>query len=135
MAPRHTTSVTYIYERLLLNCPYVRARLYLPRTFPEKVLNGIPVRYEPSRDPFRFDESWNVYWPDFAGEITLRIERNLQTAALEVTGDYLPRPGSFGKGYDMMRGMRTAAATARSLLREIASSLEGLYRAEQVAFI
>lgn len=154
--------MTHIYERLFLRCPYVRAREYLrealetaadgksvqilPLTAPLAFVPGtleknVLVRYERGRDPLHFDEPWNVYWtpdgggpyPDFAGELTVRADESYRGAVLELTGDYAPPFGAVGRAFDMVIGAKIASATAKTLLRQIAASMEQRYRTEEAA--
>jgi hypothetical protein len=144
--------VTHIYERLFLNCPYVRAREYLREELEvaadRKATHSLSfttpavlVRYERGRDPLHFDEPWNVYWtpehggpyPDFAGEMTVRADGTYRGAMLEISGDYSPPFGAAGRAFDMAAGAKMASATARALLGEIAERLEERYRTEEAA--
>jgi hypothetical protein len=152
--------VTHIYERLFLKCPYVRAREYLhealqaaahgktPQTLPltaplaaapATLEKRVLVRYERGRDPLHFDEPWNVYWtpegggpyPDFSGQLTVRADESYRAAILELTGDYAPPFGAFGRAFDMVVGTKIASATAKELLREIALRMEERYESEE----
>jgi hypothetical protein len=147
--------VTHIYERLFLNCPYVRAREYLreeleaaDRKATQKATHSLTftvppvlVRYERGRDPLHFDEPWNVYWtpehggpyPDFSGEMTVRANETYRGAMLEISGDYSPPFGAVGRAFDMAAGAKMASATARALLGEIAERLEERYRVDEAA--
>lgn len=154
--------MTHIYERLFLRCPYVRAREFLrealeaaadgntvqtlplsaPLAFvPGTLEKNVLVRYERGRDPLHFDEPWNVYWkpegggpyPEFAGELTVRADESYRGAVLELSGDYAPPFGAFGRAFDMVIGARIAASTAKSLLQHIAISMEQRYRTEEAA--
>lgn len=154
--------MTHIYERLFLQCPYVRAREYLrddlqaaadgkivrslPLTAPMTVLPGtlekrVLVRYERGNDPLHFDEPWNVYWtpegggpyPDFAGELSVRADENYRGAVLELRGEYAPPFGPVGRAFDMVVGAKIASATARALLMEIAQTMEERYHKEEAA--
>lgn len=154
--------MTHIYERLFLKCPYVRAREYLrealeavadgdtvqtlpltaPLTFvPGTLEKNVLVRYERGRDPLHFDEPWNVYWtpegggpyPDFSGEMTVRADESYRGAVLELMGDYAPPFGAVGRAFDMVIGAKIASSTARSLLQQIAETMEQRYRSEEAA--
>lgn len=142
--------VTHIYERLFLKCPYVRAREYLREALEAsaavKAVETVPtaeknmlVRYERGRDRLHFDEPWNVYWtpedggpyPDFSGEISVRVDESYCGAVLEITGDYAPPFGAVGRAFDMMIGSKIASGTAQMLLRHIAEQMEERYRSEE----
>ncbi|HKU66238.1 MAG TPA: hypothetical protein VJP85_00525 [Candidatus Baltobacteraceae bacterium] len=154
--------MTHIYERLFLQCPYVRAREYLrealqaaadgkmsetlPLTAPIPLVPGaleksVLVRYERGRDPLHFDEPWNVYWtpegggpyPDFAGQMTVRADESYRGAILELAGDYAPPFGAVGRAFDMALGAKIASATAKALLHQIALRMEERYQSEEAA--
>lgn len=154
--------VTHVFERIFLQCPYVRAREYLrealeaaadgnavqslPLTAPLAFLPGtleknVLVRYARGSDPLHFDEPWNVYWtpegggpyPDFAGVITVRADESYRAAVLELQGEYAPPFGPVGRAFDMVLGAKIASATAKQLLRQIATSMEERYHSEEAA--
>ena len=158
----HGRTMTHVYERLYLNCPYVRAREYLrdqleaaadgktthslplsaPLAFvPGTLEKSVLVRYERGRDPLHFDEPWRVYWtpegggpyPDFAGEITVRASESYHGAVLELVGDYAPPFGALGRAFDMVLGSKIAASTARELLLAIGRTMDTRYHAEEAA--
>lgn len=152
--------MTHVFERLVLHCPYVRAREYLRESLESAADNGtvqtlpltatlrfvpgaleknVLVRYERSRDPLHFDEPWQVSWtpenggpyPDFSGELTVRADDTYQGAVLELSGDYAPPLGAPGKAFDMVLGARIASSTARGLLQSIGARMEERYRQEE----
>jgi hypothetical protein len=129
--------MTHVFERLLLHCPYVNAREYLPRTLESDSVHVLPleknvlVRYKRGRDPLHFDDPWHVYWtpeggspyPEFHGDITVRAEENSR-AVLELYGDYAPPFAPDQKTPDIIAGARIASSTARKLLERIAADIE-----------
>lgn len=129
-------TVTHIYERLFLRCPYVRARDYLQEAL-QTAGNGMLVRYERGNDPLHFDEPWIVFWgpagagpyPDFVGELTVRADENYRSAVLELSGEYAPPFGGLGGAFDVVIGTKIGSSTARTLLRKIGNAIEDLYRA------
>lgn len=148
--------VTHVYERHTTKCPYVRAREYLhgalegvvksQRTTTLSLKAGalekpVLVSYERGEDPMRFDEPWRVHWtpegggpyPDFDGELTVRADESYRSAILELRGGYVPPLGTFGQAFDLLVGSRIAAATARTLLQQIARLMEARYCDEEAA--
>jgi hypothetical protein len=99
------------------------------------------VRYELGRDPMQFDEPWRVFWtpqgggpyPDFGGELIVRADQAYSGAVLELHGDYKPPTGIVGKAFDSLMGARVAAATARTLLKHIATQMEERFKGEASA--
>lgn len=148
--------VTHVYERYVTNCPYVRAREYLHAALESVVKNHrtttlslkagmlekpVIVSYERGVDPMRFDEPWRVHWtpegggpyPDFDGEITVCADYSYRSAILELRGEYVPPLGTFGQAFDLLVGSRIAAATARTLLQQLAHVMETRYELEEAA--
>ncbi|HET9392452.1 MAG TPA: hypothetical protein VFO29_02845 [Candidatus Rubrimentiphilum sp.] len=147
---------TRVYERYRTNCPYVRAREYLhgalqgvvdnQRTVTLTLKAGtlekpVLVTYERGEDPMRFDEPWLVHWtpkdggpyPDFDGEIIVRADESYRSAILELRGEYTPPLGTFGQAFDLLVGSRIAAATARTLLEQIARIMETRFCNEEAS--
>jgi len=147
---------TRVYERHPTKCPYVRAREYLhgalqgvvdsQRTMTLSLKAGtlekpVLVTYERGEDPMRFDEPWCVHWtpkgggpyPDFDGEVTVRADESYRSAILELRGEYVPPLGPFGQASDMLVGSRIAAATARTLLQQVARLMEARYNDEEAS--
>ena len=147
---------TRVYERHTTNCPYVRAREYLhgalqgvverQRTMTLSLKAGtlekpVLVTYERGEDPMRFDEPWLVHWtpkgggpyPDFDGELIVRADESYRSAILELRGEYVPPLGTFGRAFDLLLGSRIAAATARTLLQQIARLMETRYCDEEAS--
>jgi hypothetical protein len=141
---------TRVYERHTTKCPYVRAREYLhgalqgvvegQRTMTLSLKAGslekpVLVTYERGEDPMHFDEPWLVHWspkdggpyPDFDGEIIVRADESYRSAVLELRGEYVPPLGTFGQAFDLLVGSRIAAASARTLLQQIARLMEARY--------
>jgi hypothetical protein len=151
--------MTHVYECITLRCPYARARKYLreslepaarmnttqslalPATRPGTPAKTMLVRYEQGRDPMQFDEPWRVFWtpqgggpyPDFGGELIVRADQSCPGAVLELHGDYRPPTGIVGKAFDTLMGARLTAATARTLLKHIATQVEGRFDGEAPA--
>lgn len=140
--------MTHIYERLFLECPYVRAREYLRDALgdaPQPPSPGVDreenvlVRYEQGRDPLHFDEPWHVHWapedgdpfPNFTGELTVRADEAFRGAILELCGDYSPPFGAMTQALDIVVGTKIAASTARSLLQQIGESMLARFRSEE----
>lgn len=100
--------------------------------------SDVLVRYERGRDPLHFHEPWNVSWipegggphPNFSGELAVRAHEAHRGAVLEITGEYAPPLGMPGRVFDVATGMKIASSTARTLLEQIASSMEHRYLAE-----
>ncbi len=147
---------TRVYERHTTQCPYVRAREYLhgalegvvesQRTMTLSLKAGalekpVLVTYKRGEDPMRFDEPWLVHWtpkgggpyPDFDGELTVRADESYRSAVLELRGEYVPPLGTFGQAFDMLVGSRIAAASARTLLQQIARLMETRYGGEEAS--
>ena len=154
--------MTTIYERRLLECPYVRAREYLRESYekaaerhdvlrlplsvpmsplPGAIQKNVLIWYERGDDPMHFDEPWNVKWtpegggpyPDFNGQMTVRADDSYRHAILELRGEYMPPLGAVGRGFDLLAGSKIASVTARRLLEQIGTEMEGRYRAEESA--
>ncbi len=133
-------AVTYIYELMLLRCPYVRARDYLHDAclLPHSVKHFL-VSYERGKDPLRFHEPWNVFWefedgathPGFAGQLTLRAHNTSCTSMLELHGNYAPPLVGAGSP-DFALTAKIASATARSLLARIGERIERRYTNEEI---
>ena len=141
-------AVTYIYELMLLRCPYVRAREYLhdacllpptARACCEDTIETIfVVRYERGEDPLRFHEPWNVFWepedggpyPGFAGQLTLRAHESFCSSTLELRGTHTV-PIAWRGSMDMAHGAKLASATARALLARIGEQLEQRHTNEE----
>lgn len=126
--------MTHIHERIFLKCAYARARRCVHeragRLVPEIPPFELEVR--PAEDPLRFDERLHVRWspkdrallPTFEGEIALRAVGPGGSAVLELYGDYAPPLGAPGRAFDLFVGVRIATATAKNVLREMASAIE-----------
>jgi hypothetical protein len=151
--------MTHVYECITLRCPYARARKYLreslepvaqtnashalalPPARPGSPQKTMLVRYELGRDPMQFDEPWRVFWtpqgggpyPDFGGELIVRADQAYSGAVLELHGEYKPPTGIVGKAFDSLMGARVAAATARTLLKHIATQMEERFEGEASA--
>lgn len=132
-------AVTYIYELMLLRCPYVRARDYLHDgcLLPLSEKNVL-VRYERGKDPLRFHEPWNVFWepengkphPGFAGQLTLRAHETFCSSMLELHGNCAP-PLASGGSLDIALATKLTSATARALLARIGKRIEHRYTKEE----
>lgn len=125
--------MTHIFERIMVRCPYARARR-LVHEDAVRITPPIPfvLQFEHAHDPLRFDERLHVHWmskdggpfPEFSGEIVLRAEPNVDGAILELSGDYVPPFGRAGLAFDLFLGTKIAAATAKSVLRKMADAIE-----------
>ena len=127
--------MTHVFERLLLQCPYVRAREYLPLILgsggvvrvdsPQKT---VFARFKRGRHPLHATEPWHAYWsaeggtyPEFRGELMVRLDE-ARGAVLEIYGDYWP-PAN-GEPPDILTGARTTATIARALLERIGAEID-----------
>lgn len=98
-----------------------------PATFSKNVL----VTFGHANDGTQFNEVWSIHWipenggpfPEFNGLLALRYTSG-GPAELEISGEYLPPLGAFGKGFDLVLGQRIASQTCRNLLAEIAGRIE-----------
>lgn len=151
-----------LQERLVVACPYVRAREYLSDTLsepanqhreerlpltaqvehlPAQFEKNVVVRYSAGRDPMHFDEPWHVSWspegggpyPDFSGELTVRADEGYGSSVLELTGTYTPPLGAAGKVFDAAVGRKIASVTAQNLLASIAAQMVERYEREEAA--
>ncbi|MGZ3497095.1 MAG: hypothetical protein ACXWNJ_00420 [Vulcanimicrobiaceae bacterium] len=153
--------MTHLYQRVLLQCPYHRARLFLQKTIEEAAIGGrrevlelrlplgerdgssvekaVFVTYGRGVDPMHFDEVWTVHWtpagggpfPDFDGTLTVRCDEDYVACALELEGDYKPPLGIAGAAFDAIAGARIASSTARALLQQIGAHLQQQYEEEE----
>jgi CheY-like chemotaxis protein len=110
-----------IFERLLLRCPYVRAREYLPLILESGGLVRVDspqktvfARFKRGRHPLHANDPWHAYW----------MVRPLEAsgAVLEIYGDYWP-PAD-GEAADILSGARTTAIIARALLERIGAEID-----------
>lgn len=145
-----------IEELLVARCPYSSARNFLesdmlaepgrPRLLRlevplagVRVAKNVAVTIAPGTDPMHLDQPWQVRWspegggpyPDFDGELTVRADEDWNSSLLELRGTYAPPGGALGTLFDRALGNRIASATAQSLLRNVADSLESRYRAQE----
>ena len=138
--------MTHVFERLLLRCPYVRAREFLPqaltgtlRFLPGALEKNVVVRYERSTGPAQIDTPWRVRWspetdgpyPGFRGQISILADESFTAAVLELSGDYSPPFELQDEPFDIAMGARIASNTARALLRRIGAGVEARYRGEE----
>lgn len=139
--------MTHVFERLLLHCPYVHAREYLPKTLETAAAHVLSlekkvlVRYKRGHNPLHFDDPWHVYWtaeggspyPEFHGDITVRADEHHLGTVLEIFGDYAPPFGSPDVPADIVSGARTASLTARALLQQIGGDIDARYELDEAA--
>lgn len=143
-------SITHVFQRIALDCPFRRAQAHFERTLaadPPRTVQlhatlfergPLPIRlqadalvtYDVADNPLRLYPTWDVRWtpasggpyPHFFGTLTLRAGSTAQTSALELSGDYLPPLGAAGRAFDAALGSRIASAAARGLLEDLAAS-------------
>jgi hypothetical protein len=137
--------MTHVFERVVLRCPYGRAREYLPvtlETADAHVLSlekRILVRYKRGHNPLHFDDPWHVYWtaeggsayPEFHGDMIVRADEHHAGAVLELFGDYAPPFDSADTPADIVAGARKASLTARALLEQVGADIEARYELEE----
>ncbi len=127
-------TMTHIFERVTVKCPYGAARRFVQEDATHFVptIPHFALQLEHAVDPLRFDERLRVHWvpeqgailPQFSGEIVLRADARLGDAVLELSGDYAPPFGAPGKAFDLFIGQKVASATAKSVLRKMAEAIE-----------
>ena len=154
--------MTSIKQTLHLDCPYVRAKAYLHDALQAAALSrtpqllhlsaslpgtgielekGVRVSYQPTVDPFHFDEPWIVDWtpepggryPSFRGTLTVRADEDYTGAILELEGSYAPPMGAMGQVFDAALGRRIAGSTMRRLLSSIGDEMTSRYEREEAA--
>jgi hypothetical protein len=137
--------MTHVFERVVLHCPYGRAREYLPLSLesaPAHLLSRekrILVRYKRGHNPLHFDDPWHVYWtpeggspyPEFHGDMIVRADEHYPGAVLELFGEYAPPFGGQDAAADIVSGARTASITARLLLEQIGADIEARYEVDE----
>jgi hypothetical protein len=150
--------VTYIGERLPVDCPYHFARSYLEEALKpladsgnqRSILLTVPVadhalskevnvEFSVALDPRHFDEPWAVHWepkgggpyPTFDGTLVVRADETYDRGVLELDGQYAPPLGAAGAVFDAVVGKRIAQFTAQELLQRIGFALEARYQAEE----
>ncbi|MBV8244721.1 MAG: hypothetical protein JOZ38_02250 [Candidatus Eremiobacteraeota bacterium] len=155
--------MSVLSEKLVLRCPYARARGYLSLALgqvaqfqePETIRLRLPlagdagpalekevtVRYHQAVDPMHMDQPWSIRWtptaggpfPDFDGTLTVRADEDYTGSVLELAGTYQPPLGAAGAAFDAVLGRSIAAATAQQFLRTIGDQMEKQYRREEEA--
>lgn len=145
-----------VEEFILVQCPYSSARRHLEIDMLSEVgrpgslrlrvplagahvSKNVVVMITPSDDPMHMDQPWHVRWtpegggpyPDFDGELTVRADEDWNTAQLELRGVYIPPGGALGRAFDRVVGRHIASATAQSLLRSVADTLEARYHEQE----
>lgn len=128
--------MTHVFERLSLQCPYVRAREYLPQILESGSVLRVDfsertvfARFKRGRHPLHANDPWHAYWstdagryPEFRGELMVRpIERG---AVLELYGDYWPPSEIEGETPDLLAGARMSAVIARTLLERLGAEID-----------
>ncbi len=151
-APRAASVLEIVY----VECPYGTAQRYLAGDMREStqgkramtlrvpfsdvnLSKNVLVTFMAGSDPMHMDQPWRVHWtpedggpyPDFDGELTVRADEDWNTSILELRGVYVPPGGSLGRAFDRVLGRRIAAATAQSLLKNIAQEFQTRYREQE----
>lgn len=156
MNPSSPSEAASVLETVYVECPYDTAQRYLAadlrestqrkRTMTLRVAlsdvnlsKNVLVTFTAGSDPMHMDQPWRVHWtpeaggpyPDFDGELMVRADEDWNTSILELRGVYVPPGGSLGHAFDRVLGRRIAAATAQSLLKNIAQEFETRYREQE----
>jgi len=152
------STTSSIQEFAVVRCPYSSARRFLESDMQAQVgypaslrlhvplagvqvAKNVAVMITPGDDPMHMDQPWHVRWtpegggpyPDFDGYLTVTADEDWDTAQLELRGVYVPPGGALGRAFDRAVGRRIASATAQSLLRNVAGTLEERYREQEAA--
>lgn len=144
--------MTYIHERMGLDCSYAGALTFLDRAGDTSVTGLLPARasleflgervkkevaltYELLHEPSCFERRIAVWWepigggpyPTFAGTISFRAQSD-GVLLIEIYGQYAPPLGAIGTPFDLLAGQRIASKTARYVLNRIATMMTNAER-------
>ena len=97
------------------------------------------ITLTPVRRPEDMTPRYRVHWeadgggpyPAFDGELVVGSDDDYATFVLRLEGQYLPPGGAAGRMFDAVIGRRLAESTVRTLLHQIATTVESHFNREE----